>query len=104
MVRVLRVLCREDFSIQSAKMFAVDLKMAVEWLDAHFIYTKEQACTLAGRLPLELARCFALVLLAICRQLLRRDSRSSAEGMQVMKSSLSYPPSRSCAGMCIWLV
>ena len=44
MVRVLRVLCREDFSIQSAKMFAADLKMAIDWLDAHFIYTQEQAC------------------------------------------------------------
>ena len=44
MVRVLRVLCREDFSIQSAKMFAADLKMAIDWLDAHFIYTPEQAC------------------------------------------------------------
>jgi len=44
MIRVLRVLCREDFSIQSAKMFAADLKMAIDWLDAHFIYTPEQAC------------------------------------------------------------
>ena len=48
MVRVLRVLCREDFSIQSAKMFAADLKMAIEWLDAHFIYTPEQACLEIG--------------------------------------------------------
>ena len=46
---MLRVLCREDFSIQSAKMFAVDLKMAIEWLDAHFIYNKEQACLDEGR-------------------------------------------------------
>lgn len=45
MVQVLRVLCREDFSIQSAKMFVSDLKMALEWLDAHFIYTPEQVCT-----------------------------------------------------------
>jgi len=42
MVQVLRVLCREDFSIQSAKMFVADLKTALKWLDAHFIYTPEQ--------------------------------------------------------------
>ena len=42
MVQVLRVLCREDFSIQSAKMFASDLKTALGWLDAHFIYSPEQ--------------------------------------------------------------
>jgi glutamate decarboxylase len=41
-IRVLRVLCREDFSVQSADMFVNDLKMALDWLDAHFIYTPEQ--------------------------------------------------------------
>lgn len=41
-IRVLRVLCREDFSVQSADKFVEDLKRATEWLDAHFIYTPEQ--------------------------------------------------------------
>ena len=40
---MLRVLCREDFSIQSARMFVADVKTALEWLDAHFIYTPKQA-------------------------------------------------------------
>lgn len=41
-VRVLRVLCREDFTAQTGTMFVNDLRIALEWLDAHFIFTPEQ--------------------------------------------------------------
>jgi hypothetical protein len=41
-IRVLRVLCREDFSMQSAESFVDDLKQALSWLDGHFIYTPQQ--------------------------------------------------------------
>lgn len=41
-IRVLRVLCREDFSMQSAESFVDDLKQALSWLDGHFIYTAQQ--------------------------------------------------------------
>ena len=41
-IRVLRVLCREDFSMQSAESFVEDLKQALAWLDGHFIYTPQQ--------------------------------------------------------------
>ena len=41
-IRVLRVLCREDFSMQSAESFVDDLKQAMTWLDGHFIYTPQQ--------------------------------------------------------------
>ena len=39
---VLRVVCREDFSMQSAESFVDDLKQALSWLDGHFIYTPQQ--------------------------------------------------------------
>ena len=41
-IRVLRVLCREDFSMQSAESFVDDLKQAMSWLDGHYIYTPQQ--------------------------------------------------------------
>lgn len=41
-IRVLRVLCREEFSISSARTFVDDVKTAMEWLTGHYIYTPEQ--------------------------------------------------------------
>ena len=41
-IRVLRVLCREEFSIAAAKTFVEDVKRAMEWLTGHFLYTPEQ--------------------------------------------------------------
>lgn len=41
-IRVLRVLCREEFSISSARTFVEDIKNAMEWLTGHYIYTPEQ--------------------------------------------------------------
>ena len=41
-IRVLRVLCREEFGIASAKTFVEDLKRSMEWLTSHYIYTPEQ--------------------------------------------------------------
>lgn len=41
-IRVLRVLCREEFSISSARTFVEDVKHAMEWLTGHYIYTPEQ--------------------------------------------------------------
>ena len=43
-IRVLRVLCREDFSISSAQAFLEDVRRAMDWLDNHYIYTPEQVC------------------------------------------------------------
>jgi hypothetical protein len=43
-LKVLRVLCREEFSIASAKTFVDDVKQAMEWLSGHYIYTPEQVC------------------------------------------------------------
>jgi hypothetical protein len=42
-IRVLRVLCREEFGIASAKSFVEDVQRAMEWLSGHYIYTPEQA-------------------------------------------------------------
>ena len=39
---VLRVVCREDFSVQSAESFVEDLKQALAWLDGHFICAPQQ--------------------------------------------------------------
>lgn len=39
---VLRVVCREEFSMESAESFVEDLKQALAWLDSHFIYTPQQ--------------------------------------------------------------
>ena len=39
---VLRVVCREEFSMESAESFVADLKQALAWLDSHFIYTPQQ--------------------------------------------------------------
>ena len=39
---VLRVVCREEFSMESAESFVQDLKQALAWLDSHFIYTPQQ--------------------------------------------------------------
>lgn len=41
-IRVLRVLCREEFSVAAAKTFVEDLKRAMQWLTGHFLYTPEQ--------------------------------------------------------------
>lgn len=41
-IRVLRVLCREEFGIASAKTFVEDVQRAMEWLTSHYIYTPEQ--------------------------------------------------------------
>ena len=41
-IRVLRVLCREEFSIAAAKTFVEDVKRAMDWLTGHFLYTPEQ--------------------------------------------------------------
>ena len=46
-IRVLRVLCREEFGIASAKSFVEDVQRAMEWLSGHYIYTPEQV----GRAP-----------------------------------------------------
>ena len=43
-IRVLRVLCREEFSVAAAKTFVDDLKRAMQWLTGHFMYTPEQVC------------------------------------------------------------
>ncbi len=39
---MLRVLCREEFSVAAAKTFVEDLKRAMQWLTGHFLYTPEQ--------------------------------------------------------------
>ena len=44
-IRVLRVLCREEFSVASAKTFVDDLKRAMQWLSGHYMYTPEQVQT-----------------------------------------------------------
>ncbi len=44
-IRVLRVLCREEFSVAAAKTFVDDLKRAMQWLTGHFMYTPEQVPT-----------------------------------------------------------
>ena len=41
-IRVLRVLCREEFGIASAKTFVEDVQRSMEWLTSHYIYTPEQ--------------------------------------------------------------
>ena len=41
-IRVLRVLCREELSISSARTFVEDVKTAMEWLTGHYIYTPRQ--------------------------------------------------------------
>ena len=41
-IRVLRVLCREEFSVAAARTFVEDLKRAMQWLTGHFMYTPEQ--------------------------------------------------------------
>ncbi|KAK9904949.1 hypothetical protein WJX75_006195 [Coccomyxa subellipsoidea] len=41
-IRVLRVLCREELSISSARTFVEDVKTAMEWLTGHYIYTPQQ--------------------------------------------------------------
>ena len=41
-IRVLRVLCREEFSVAAAKTFVDDLKRAMQWLTGHYMYTPEQ--------------------------------------------------------------
>ena len=41
-IRVLRVLCREEFSTAAARTFVEDVKRAMEWLTGHFLYTPEQ--------------------------------------------------------------
>ena len=41
-IRVLRVLCREEFGIASAKTFVEDVQRSLEWLTSHYIYTPEQ--------------------------------------------------------------
>ena len=89
---MLRVLCREDFSIQSAKMFAADLKMAVDWLDAHFIYTKEQARSPEGRCVHAPVRCITVVLLLHADGLCGTTTVSCAEDT----------PTRSRAHSCAW--
>ena len=86
---MLRVLCREDFSIQSAKMFAVDLKMAVEWLDAHFIYTKEQARILLIRSGLHVAMWF-------CSWFLLYSTTSAASSRSKCRGHAGYCQLRFC--------
>lgn len=44
-IRVLRVLCREEFSVAAAKTFVDDLKRAMQWLTGHYMYTPEQVHT-----------------------------------------------------------
>ena len=44
-IRVLRVLCREEFSVAAAKTFVEDLKRAMQWLTGHYMYTPEQVPT-----------------------------------------------------------
>ena len=39
---MLRVLCREEFSVAAARTFVEDLKRAMQWLTGHFLYTPEQ--------------------------------------------------------------
>ena len=39
---MLRVLCREEFGIASAKTFVEDVQRSLEWLTSHYIYTPEQ--------------------------------------------------------------
>ena len=42
-IRGLRVVCREDFSRQSADTLLEDIIRAVDWLDAHYsVYTPQQ--------------------------------------------------------------
>lgn len=42
-VRLLRVVCREEFSLHSAEKLLEHLRHALAWLDSHYIYTPEQA-------------------------------------------------------------
>ena len=42
-MRLLRVVCREEFSLHSAEKLLQDLRHALAWLDSHYIYTPEQA-------------------------------------------------------------
>ena len=44
-VRLLRVVCREEFSLHSSDKLLKDLRYALSWLDSHFIYTPEQVRT-----------------------------------------------------------
>ena len=46
---VLRVVCREEFSMQSAESLVKDLKQALAWLDSHFIYTPQQLKALQAK-------------------------------------------------------
>lgn len=54
-VRLLRVVCREEFTLHSAERLLQDLRSALSWLDSHFIYTPEQART--ARCPGSLRGC-----------------------------------------------
>ena len=49
-IRVLRVLCREEFGIASAKTFVEDVQRSLEWLTSHYIYTPEQVRLLMAEL------------------------------------------------------
>jgi hypothetical protein len=40
--KVLRIVCRWDFSPQLVAELLEDLQEALDWLDCHYIYTKEQ--------------------------------------------------------------
>ena len=50
-IRVLRVLCREEFSVSAAKTFVEDVKRAMQWLTGHFMYTPEQVRLTPTQLP-----------------------------------------------------
>ena len=59
-IRVLRVLCREEFSVAAAKTFVDDLKRAMQWLTGHFMYTPEQV----NRRPASAPSCMPASMLA----------------------------------------
>lgn len=62
-IRVLRVLCREEFSISSARTFVEDIKTAMDWLTGHYIYTPQQVSVHCYISPKPSATNFTVVLL-----------------------------------------
>ena len=107
-IRVLRVLCREDFSMQSAESFVDDLKQALSWLDGHFIYTPQQLKALQMSMKWQgVARravkaCLPAGYLQQCRTLQCRTLKcqgKQSKGLESEEALLSgFAPG------CIWFV
>lgn len=47
--KVLRIVCRWDFEETLAAELLVDIKESIEWLECHFIYTKDQLAEIEAR-------------------------------------------------------